>query len=170
MGRPARDVAVRRVCASCGGPHGKPSIGGGLEASVSHAAGLVAVALTRAARVGVDLEVMDGTARARRAAELACAAPELARVGNEHDALRYWTRKEAIVKATGDGLRAAPPDIHVSAPQDRPQLLAWHGRTRPDCTLVDLELPDGYVGALAVLTHRLVDVVARPAAELLAAV
>ena len=113
---------------------------------------------------------MDGTGRARRAAELACAAPELARVGNEHDALRYWTRKEAIVKANGDGLRAVAPDIHVSAPDDSPQLLAWRGRTRPDCTLVDLDLPDGYVGALAVLTRRLVEVVARPAAELLAAV
>lgn len=34
-------------------------------------------------------------------------------------------RKEAVLKATGDGMFVAPADIEVSGPTEEPGLIAW---------------------------------------------
>jgi 4'-phosphopantetheinyl transferase len=64
-----------------------------------------------------------------------------------------WARKEAVLKATGHGLMAAPSDVEVSAPFAPPELLAW--RVDPSCVgpvhLADLALGEGLAGAVAVV-------------------
>lgn len=147
----ARAVRVVRTCAECGRPHGKPSVGADLHISVSHAGAVVVVAVSRMAAVGVDIEPLS------RAAE-ASAALRAARTPNASgldpyglDALRTWTRAEAVAKATGTGL-AVRPTGDAAAP--------------PSCTYVDLDRPAGYVGALAVLTREPFRTVRRDGDEL----
>jgi len=165
----ARGLEIRRTCVVCGAPHGKPEVGHGLHVSVSHAGALVVVVATRLASVGVDIEPMTRSDQARAAARTACAGQEREQITGGCDALRYWTRKEAIVKASGEGLTVPLADVVVSAPHEPARLLKWAGRPTQECTLVDLDLPDGYLGALAVLSAGPLNVLAHCADELLAA-
>lgn len=146
--RPAADVDVRRRCPACGeGDHGQPLLPGtGWHASVSHAGAWCVVALTRGGPVGVDVEALRpldvGTVGPLVLApgETAADAPAL---------LRLWTRKEAVVKATGAGLRTPLTDVHVSAADAPAQLQRCPGVDGG--ALRDLDAPPAYVAALCVL-------------------
>jgi 4'-phosphopantetheinyl transferase len=180
-GRPG-EVALDRTCRRCGQPHGKPAINGSrLELSVAHSGDLVAVAIA-AAPVGVDVEQFEGRARplggdgdpdalarlvladAERAALAAVPGPGRARAF-----LVAWTRKEAVTKATGDGLRAVFTGVVVAADHGGPRLVAWPYPQPPhSVTLHDLDPEPGYVAALAVI-GRCDTVRARDGSALLAA-
>jgi 4'-phosphopantetheinyl transferase len=164
-----RDLRVRRKCGVCGGPHGKPSVGSGLHVSLSHTGATVVVAATEVARVGVDVEPRGRPSHAGSGARTACSSAEWALVHDGRDALRYWTRKEAVAKATGEGLSAPLADISVSGPREQPELRGWRGRSAPPCTLLDLDEPSGFVGALAVLTTQPFRLDLRDGDQLLAA-
>jgi 4'-phosphopantetheinyl transferase len=164
-GRRPGEVALDRTCRRCGKPHGKPAIKGSrLELSVAHSGDLVAVAIATAP-VGVDVEQLEGRARplggdgdpdalarlvladAERAA-LAAVPPS----GRARAFLVAWTRKEAVTKATGDGLRAVFTEVIVAADRGRPRLMAWPYPQPPQSvTLHDLDAEPGYVAALAVI-------------------
>jgi 4'-phosphopantetheinyl transferase len=80
-----------------------------------------------------------------------------------------WTRKEAVTKATGDGLRVAFREVVVAGAQGAPRLAGWPYPQDPQgVSLVDLEAAAGYVAALAVL-GRCDAVRARDGSALLAA-
>ena len=179
--RPA-DVRFDRTCAQCGEPHGKPAIaGGGVEHSVAHSGDLVAVAVARAP-VGVDVEQLDGrpnplggdgdldalTRLVLSAAEREVLAAVPA-AGRARAFLVAWTRKEAVTKATGDGLRAAFSDVVVAAGAGPPRLVSWpYPRSPREVSLLDLDVDTGYVAALAVI-GRCAAVRARDGSALLAA-
>ena len=113
---------------------GKPTLAGGFDGlmkfSVSHAGDLILVALARGRELGVDVEHMRAdfasdqiaarffSRNERRA--LAAVAPEL-----QCDAFfSCWTRKEAYLKARGDGLSLALDQFDVTlAPAEDPRLL-----------------------------------------------
>jgi 4'-phosphopantetheinyl transferase len=93
------------------GAHGKPALPGtGLEFNFSHSGGCAVLAVARGRRVGVDVEQIRAEratlAVARRffapaeAAAVAAAAP----AERALTFFRCWTRKEAYVKARGEGL------------------------------------------------------------------
>lgn len=102
------------------GPGGKPVVaGGGPAFNLSHAAGLVAAAVGEGPGdgignlIGVDVE----TPGAHRPEDLGAAVLTAAEqadlaacpaAGRGHRFLRYWTLKEALMKATGDALRIDP--------------------------------------------------------------
>jgi 4'-phosphopantetheinyl transferase len=130
-----------------------------LRFNLSHAGerALIAVALGR--EVGVDIEqtrAIDALALATRffaAGETAAlrALPE-----SEQPAafLRCWTRKEAFIKALGDGLHFPLSQFEVSlVPDDgsRQLLQASHGAGDPAARwrIVPLPVDDGYTAALA---------------------
>jgi 4'-phosphopantetheinyl transferase len=137
------------------GPHGKPRVGA-LELNLSHAGALALVALGPRP-LGVDVErtapidppgphevAVQYFSPAERA-ELARAADPLAAF------YRVWTRKEAFLKATGEGLSRPLDSFDVSAGAGA-ALVA----TRPDrdeaarWVMIDLAVPAGYAAALCV--------------------
>jgi 4'-phosphopantetheinyl transferase len=97
----AGDVVLDRSCELCGSQqHGRPRLPGtGLEASISHSGDLVAVALTNGRPVGVDVEII-GTREYESLVESVCALAERPGIGSAADFYTYWTRKEAVLKAT----------------------------------------------------------------------
>ncbi|MFD3936202.1 4'-phosphopantetheinyl transferase family protein [Streptomyces sp. NPDC058611] len=125
---------VRSACPNCGGPEGRPVLaapGRPVHFSLSHGAGLVAVAVA-SAPVGADVQRVPPAATvelctgALHSAERA----ELARYpGEERQAefARIWTRKEAYLKGIGTGLcRGSRLDYLGSDPARRPPGWAVH--------------------------------------------
>jgi 4'-phosphopantetheinyl transferase len=145
-GGAARAVMFDRSCAECGGTHGKPRVAG-VEFSVSHSGDAVVVAVADAP-CGVDVELLDGDRDIAGLSRLVLGEGEQA--ADEREFLRAWTRKEAVTKATGDGLRA--PFSQVIVAGEPPRVAAWPYPDSPDSvTVKDLDAPAGYLAALAVL-------------------
>ena len=96
------------------GTYGKPFFeDGSLAFSISHSKDGVAVLLSKAsAAVGVDLEGI----RALRPEliERFSSASERREIRTAEDAVALWTRKEAVLKRTGLGLRGHLPEVDVS--------------------------------------------------------
>ncbi|ACL56706.1 4'-phosphopantetheinyl transferase family protein [Methylobacterium nodulans] len=124
---------------------GRPSLAEapGLDLNLSHGAGWVAVGLGCGGRVGVDVEgasrpvEWDAVARLfLHPAELAAfrALPSAARPAR---ALELWAVKEACLKASGEGLSAAPQTVRL-APEEEAWSLAHRGlRLRAWSRLLD---------------------------------
>ncbi|MEU6412213.1 4'-phosphopantetheinyl transferase superfamily protein [Microbispora sp. NPDC046933] len=156
LGVDPRALRLERRCPGCGGDHGKPRLSGPYEVgfSVSHTDEVVVLALARDSMVGVDVERL-GRVRDLRALGQALLSPD-ERGGplTETALLRRWVRKEAAVKATGDGLKVPLADLTVSAPGTPARLLGWP--TRPELrsrmTLRDLHPAAGYLASLAIAT------------------
>lgn len=176
---PPGRVPLDRSCLACGAPHGRPRLAGcgrELRLSVSHAGDRVALAVTRAPAVGVDVEVVsngsdvDGLEARVLTPTEACALSGLDPARRAVGFLTYWTRKEAVVKATGDGLGADLRRIEVSPPAAAPELLEW--RDRRDLlarvTLRGLHPGPGYTACLAVIDRPFVAVRELSAAAMLA--
>ena len=153
-------VGLLQRCSRCGGPHGPPVARvAGHDApwvSLSRSGRIVAAAAAYAP-IGVDHEPRGAAHGA--VAEVALTPRERAHLvrlptTEQPDALlRWWVRKEALLKMTGLGLAVDPSLIEVSAPDEPPSLLAWDGPgPRPCAELADLDL-DGAVGAVAVQTE-----------------
>ena len=152
LGAQPDHVTVRRTCPDCGSAHGRPQLPGtDLHASISHSGERVAVAITRLAPIGVDVQCFSaldvGVISARILDDSESAA-------TDHDFYTYWTRKEAMVKATGDGMRVPLRQVLVGAADTAPRLLSYPGRPGLVASLLDLSAGDGYAAALAVLHHR----------------
>ena len=158
-GRAPGDVAVVRRCIRCRGAHGRPELPGtGLYASISHAGDWVVVAVTAGGPVGVDVEPSSvgggrgcspeewGWLPARMAGD-----SEAARFAPDDNPLVVWTRKEAVLKATGEGLMTPMPDVVVTPPFEPPALVRHARRPGLSCQVFDLASIDGYTGAVAVL-------------------
>ncbi|SFW62699.1 4'-phosphopantetheinyl transferase family protein [Amycolatopsis australiensis] len=160
LGVPAEAVKFDATCEDCGKPHGRPRIPGqDLTLSISHSGELIGVAATPSVPVGLDVE----TATRRTddgLIEYALSPAETAHLTGltaEEKAAAffvYWTRKEAVMKATGRGLRIPLKSITFSRYDEPARLAAAEdpaldpARTR----LVDLKAADGYRAAIAVLT------------------
>lgn len=97
-----------RTC-RCGAQHGKPRLAaGGPAFSLTHAGELVGVAV-HDEPVGVDVERLRPLTDLAAMAAHACAPTESA---PDADAFfRLWTRKEAVLKATGDGLSTPMSEV-----------------------------------------------------------
>ncbi len=163
LGVAPQDVPLERRCRVCGGPHGRPVLrgdAGALHCSLSRARSHAVVAVGRAA-LGVDVE------RIRAMPDISSVASALAPA--EQAALRalpedervpafftLWVRKEAYLKARGEGLTRDLKDFVVSAPSERAALLSSAAGDAADMTMIDLPTPDAaLVAALAVAAPEL---------------
>lgn len=139
LGLAPTDVRIERRCPDCGGPHGRPWLPGqtGLHLSLSHAGPHVVCAVARGAPIGVDVEDGAGLVDAGSLAEKVLAPVEIAAYRRlppdrrPEALLVYWTRKEAVLKATGDGLRVPMRTLAVSGPYAEPRVLGWAPGDRP---------------------------------------
>lgn len=138
------------------GPAGKPSIAGApsLGISLSHSGERALVALARGRDVGVDLEEMraiDVLEVARTTFSPAELAAVRARDGDRLAAFyRVWVRKEALVKARGDGLGGPLGAFDVSCDDEVDDaLLASRLGDRRRWSIRPLPLDDVHVGAVA---------------------
>jgi 4'-phosphopantetheinyl transferase len=171
LGVPAASIALDRACDLCGEPHGRPRvIDADVHVSVSHSGNVVAVALTTEGPVGVDVEavVAGRGADYREICPSVCTADEQFFVTGRDAFFTFWTRKEAVLKARGQGLRLPMTDVVVTPPEQQPNLVSFAGGAPPPCRMSDLDAGDGYTGAIAVLTTVPIDFVVLDAAPLLA--
>jgi 4'-phosphopantetheinyl transferase len=143
------DVGIDRRCPHCGDQHGKPQVSGaGVHFSISHSATMVALAVTRAAPVGVDVEKRNDRRWAGLARHILASSEPLSRTA---DLSTYWCRKESVIKATGEGLHVPLPQVVVSPADAAPGLLSY--RDGPlTATMEDLPLGPDFAGAVTVLT------------------
>jgi 4'-phosphopantetheinyl transferase len=147
------------------GAAGKPSLSDVAHApafNLSHTEDFAALAVsgTPVLALGIDIERIRPIERliARRffsQSETAAleALPDEARIETFY---RIWTRKEAFVKATGDGLGFPLDAFDVSLAADAPALLRLQGRPAHDVArwqfihLAETDLTPGVIGAVAV--------------------
>jgi 4'-phosphopantetheinyl transferase len=161
-----RDPAELRLgvrCRGCGSTdHGKPMLlhpQEDVEFSLSHSGGRVAVAVARGASVGVDVEAIAPDGDYSGVAAHVLSTPEkdelLALPGGERAIafVRYWSRKEAVLKATGFGLGVPPSGLTVTSPKKPARVLDWvGGPERPAAlSLHDLDPGPGYAACVALV-------------------
>jgi 4'-phosphopantetheinyl transferase len=156
-------AAVRIEPGRSGKPAALTTAGGAeLRWNAAHAGDLTVVAVARGAgfEVGVDVEEIRELPRLDAVAALVCAPAEVEAIwrlpaGARLEAfLRCWVRKEAVVKATGDGLRRPLARLEVSTGIGPPRVLRIDGRPDRSWRLLDLPPIPGFVGALAVRAPR----------------
>ncbi len=154
------------------GPFGKPVVSGpaskaGITFNLSHSDRVAVVAVGFGAEVGVDVErkkpVRDWPGVARRF----FSAREYAELMAVEEPLRLdaffhcWTRKEAVIKATGEGLRARLDDFDVSlSPDAKVRVVADYSDEQKyvGWRLRSFELRPGYTGALATAAGTELDI------------
>jgi 4'-phosphopantetheinyl transferase len=138
---------------------GPAHVGNGVTFNISHSGGIALLAFARKRQIGIDVEQVrydfDVEAIARRFFS-AHEQEQLAALPKEKkfaSFFRCWTRKEAYIKATGDGLSLPLHQFDVSiVPENGDALLS----TRPDNSEAGLwslrEIPAGagYIAALCV--------------------
>jgi 4'-phosphopantetheinyl transferase len=144
------------------GPGAAPGLAPTLEFNLSNSEELALIAITTGVEVGVDLEALRPMEDALSISERFFSALERTALAacppTERDAafFRCWTRKEAYVKAVGDGIALGLDRFDVSLdPGAAARFLALEGDPHRAAawTLTHIEPAPGYVGALAIPTH-----------------
>ncbi|MCB1055772.1 MAG: 4'-phosphopantetheinyl transferase superfamily protein [Acidobacteria bacterium] len=146
------------------GDKGKPSLdprwdAAGLSFNLSHSQELALYGLVQGRELGIDVEQLRPMPDAEQIAERFFSRSEretLRRIPAERKADAFfncWTRKEAYIKATGDGLSMPLDRFDVTlAPEDEARMLSAEGdpAKAASWSMYHLEPAAGYVGALAI--------------------
>ncbi|HAM73427.1 MAG TPA: phosphopantetheinyl transferase [Verrucomicrobiales bacterium] len=156
-GHPAREIAFSL------NPFGKPSLATPrhpLRFNLSHSHGLALHALTLTGELGVDIEQVRPDVMGEKIADRYFAPPEIESLHSLPPELQAegffscWSRKEAYIKARGDGLSRSLDTFAVSLKPTEPAELLWSGNdpsARETWRLWNLPAPAGYKAALVTL-------------------
>jgi 4'-phosphopantetheinyl transferase len=123
------------------GPRGKPAIVGpatrpDLRFNLSHSHSLAVITIGRGREVGIDVELIRTEFAGEEIARRYFSAKEIAELSSLPAELRSegffvcWTRKEAYIKAKGDGLQISLDSFDVSLSPDRPATLSCGDESR----------------------------------------
>ena len=143
--------------------HGKPALvsesdADGIRFNLSHSNGKALYAVSRGREIGVDIEFIRGDLEAEQIAERYFSHSEIETLRalppslRKHAFFLCWTRKEAYIKARGEGLSLALDQFDVSLTPGEPAALL---STRSDSdeallwSLRNLNPAPGYAAALA---------------------
>ncbi len=149
------------------GSHGKPALAGEADGdaicfNLSHSNGVALYAIARHRAVGVDLERIRFDLPVVEIAERFFSRREVAALRmlpseQQHQAFFCcWTRKEAYIKARGEGLSLPLDQFDVSLAPGEPAALLGTQRDPSEATrwtLAELASGPGYVAALAAEGH-----------------
>jgi 4'-phosphopantetheinyl transferase len=147
------------------GKYGKPSLAGldRFQFNVAHSEDMAVYAFALGCELGVDIErirhITDTGAIARHFFSCEEAADlESVEFPKRLDSFfACWTRKEAYIKATGEGLSAPLQAFRVALrPSETPSFMHMHGNTSEAqfWSLHSLRPNDSYIGALAFRDRR----------------
>ncbi len=142
------------------GSKGKPRVEGlgAIEFNVAHSGNIALLGFTVGCEIGIDLEQIRPLQNSLEIANRFFCGDEVAELASLSTELRErafflsWTRKEACIKAIGDGLSAPLDSFRVTMhPDAHAQVVHINGNFEPagEWTLHDLELGPKYAGALA---------------------
>ena len=159
LGLAPESVTFDATCDDCGKPHGKPRLPG-VEFSISHSGDRIGLAVSTVP-VGLDVETdtrraddsLIGYALNETEQQALAGLPADERVSTF---FQYWSRKEALMKATGRGLKIPLQSITLSGPElvDCTDAALDPATTR----LADLDPGEGYRAAVAALTAEKLEV------------
>jgi 4'-phosphopantetheinyl transferase len=142
---------VRFAYNAFGKPELSPEFGSRLKFNLSHSAGLALIAITAHADIGIDVEHIRELSDYVEIARHFFSATELGYLNRRprhlHAQIFFscWTKKEAYVKACGEGL--ALPLTSFSVPLASSAVQIAPGRR---WSLYTLQPAPGYIGALAI--------------------
>jgi 4'-phosphopantetheinyl transferase len=142
------------------GSKGKPALAAAtdLDFNATHSGDLAGYAFTSGCEIGIDLERIHPLAEMQNIAARFFCREEAAEIASlppderEPAFFRCWTRKEAYIKAIGDGLSAPLDEFRVTLHANEPVRflhLAHDINAAKAWTLHDLPLASGYAAALA---------------------
>lgn len=136
------------------GARGKPLLAHSpLHFNLAHSGDVLLLALTDVGDIGVDVEQIRPLPHLHTMAHDNFSPAEIAAVlalPHEQQPTAFftvWTRKEAYIKATGDGFRRPLASFDVSL-DDPPRLLRAEGDDPARWTLLHVDPAPGYIGAV----------------------
>lgn len=157
-----RAERIRYTHNAFGKPELSPELRSTLKFNLSHSGGLALVAVTTDTEVGVDVEWIETRSDCTDTARHFFSAAEFDYLMARPNHLRAeaffscWTRKEACLKASGEGLATPPDSFTVPLAVDTTQTLAECSTASNDdgsgrsWSMYSLAPAPGYIGALAV--------------------
>ena len=160
-------AALRQIVAGClgvdphsvgfsTGPYGKPRLTeGNLRFNVSHSGGLALVAVARNRELGVDIEELRPMDDAEDLADRFFSAQESRKLRTAVDSaarirgfFECWSRKEAFIKALGEGLSHPLDSFEVSFYPDTAVTLRLGSGDSGKWVLRNIDPGPGYCGAI----------------------
>ncbi len=143
--------------------HGKPTLAGApstpsLEFNLSHSGNVALCAVTQGTALGVDVERIRSLRDMQGLADRFFSTDEAERIRVESEGeqlasfFRCWTRKEAYVKATGEGITCRLDSFAVSVGANDPARLLHidqDSAAAANWSMVTIVPADGYIGAMA---------------------
>ena len=137
----------------------KPAVRSGPWFNLSHSGPVALYAFSSTGEIGIDVELDDADFARERVAERFFSPAEVSVLRSlpaelqPRAFLTCWTRKEAFIKARGDGLSLALDSFDVTLAPDAPAALvrtAWCGEEPARWRLADLsDRRAGYIAAMA---------------------
>jgi 4'-phosphopantetheinyl transferase len=129
-----------------------------IEFNVSHSGSLALIGFTPDHPIGVDVEQTERPVTQDKIAERFFSPDEVARLRQLPEAdrneafFRCWTRKEAFIKAHGDGLSLPLDSFSVTlGPDEPPRLIRFDGKPSAECwSITALGVGEGYAGAACI--------------------
>jgi 4'-phosphopantetheinyl transferase len=172
LGMDPAEVALDTTCRRCGAAHGKPVLATRttvpIDFNLAHVGARLVVAVSDGPQVGIDLQpALDrgGQDLDRLASDILNASERSVyrsiSSGDRPRALAvWWARKEAALKAIGEGLSVSPSLLEVTAPEEAPAVrswapsMAWPGGAPPPMTMWETMATPTLVATLAMVTAR----------------
>lgn len=140
---------------------GKPYLNGNeIKFNLAHTNSYAAYAIIKEKEVGIDLEYVRRIPDALKIASRYFSSAEINELKEISETeldrafLNCWTRKEAFIKATGDGLSYPLADFSISLNSDLPEILYIKGKLSEikEWSLYNVKVESDYVSSLAVMS------------------
>jgi 4'-phosphopantetheinyl transferase len=143
------------------GDYGKPHVinAAGLEFSVSHTKGHIAIACVQNCKMGIDIEAIRPTADLQAIAQMCFTPDEISQISrvaagdSERAFYLCWARKEAYVKAIGTGLSRPLKTFQIELDLQRNAYVIsmepQEQRLLPEWTVRNIEIVEHCAAALA---------------------